>query len=80
MSVIVEYAPGKMKLKDGSLNSVRVGYVKPINLALVFCNSLQVTRPDFYFQLSPCKNLQGFIVIFYLELLIMITCRLSQKD
>ena len=33
----------KNGIKDGSLNSARVGYVRPISLALVFCNSLQVT-------------------------------------
>ena len=36
-------APSKMKLKDDSLKSVRIGYVIPVSLALVFCNTLQIT-------------------------------------
>ena len=65
-----------MKLKDGSLKYVRVGYVRPVYLASGFCNPLQVTS----FSMSPCKNIKGFTIPFYMALLIMSTCRLLQKD
>ena len=42
-NLLPDVATSNMKLKDGNLNTACVRYVRTIYLALVFCNSLQVT-------------------------------------